>query len=108
MAVTMSIKQYQLYCDHCGYKRFSDGTDVQDLVAVKTSDIPRGVPYLDPVTKKTVVPPAMKQPKKFKCPQCGYVIKPRAIQFSEPPNETNNTDGGQTGSPGSSLPGQLT
>lgn len=103
----MSSKQYQLYCDHCGYKRFSDGTDVKDLVAVKTSDVPRGSPYLDPVTKKTVTPQAMKQPKKFKCPECGYVIKPRVTQFSEPSNETNNANGNQASPPGSALPGQL-
>lgn len=104
----MSVKQYQLYCDHCGYKRFSDGSDVQDLVQVKSADVPRGSPYLDPVTKKTVVPPAMKQAKKFKCPKCGYIIKPRAIQFTEGPNETSNPNGSQTSPPGSALPGQLT
>lgn len=104
----MSIKQYQLYCDHCGYKRFSDGTDTQDLIVVKTSDVPRGAPFLDPVTKKTVVPPAIKQLKKFKCSQCGYVIKPRVVKFTETSNETSNTNGGQTGSSGPSLPGQFT
>ena len=108
MVTKMSVKQYQLYCDICGYKRFSDGTDIQDLTSLKTSDIPRGSPYIDTVTKKTVVPQAMKQPKKLKCPECGYVIKPRVIQFSEPPNETNNANGNQTSSPGSKIPGQFT
>jgi len=106
--VTMSIKQYQLYCDNCGYKRFSDGTDIKDMVFVKTSDVPRGAPFIDPITKKTVTPPAMKQPKKLKCPQCGYSIKPRVIQFTEQPNENNHFNGGKTGSQGSSLPGQFT
>lgn len=92
------IKQYQLYCDHCGYKRFSDGSDAQDLIQVQTSDIPRGSPYLDPVTRKTIIPKPMKQLKKFKCPKCGYLIKPRVIQFTEQKNETNNPDGSQTSS----------
>jgi DNA-directed RNA polymerase subunit RPC12/RpoP len=105
----MSLKQYQILCEHCGYKRFTDGTDVKDLVEVKTSAIPRGVPYIDPVTKKLTTPPPMKQVKKFKCPKCGYVVKPRQIQFTETPNEqTNNIDGSQTGTSGQSLPGELT
>lgn len=120
----MSIKQYQLYCEHCGYKRFSDGSDVQDLVQLKTSDVPGGVPQLDPLAKKTIISGGLhqpgiektgvivkkdiKQPKKFKCPQCGYIIKPRVVQFTESPNETNNADGSKTSSPGSPLPGQFT
>lgn len=87
------IKQYQLFCDHCGYKRFSDGTDIQDLHEIKTSSIPRGIPYLDLLTKKSVTPPSLKQVKKFKCPKCGYVIKPHVIKFIEPTIEkTDNSE----------------
>lgn len=75
----MSIKNYQFYCDYCGYKRLTDGSDVQDLVPVKQCPVPAGVPYLDPVTKKIVTPKAFNRPKKFKCPKCGRVITARKI-----------------------------
>jgi len=70
----MSIKSYRFYCDFCGYKRTTDGSDVQDLVAVKQSPVPAGVPYLDPVTQKLVTPKPFNRAKKFKCPNCGRVI----------------------------------
>lgn len=86
----MSVKNYQLFCDNCNYKRFTDGTDVQDLCEIPTSPIPRGSPYIDPITKKTLSPPHIKQIKKFKCPKCGYAIKPRTVQFTEEePNQEN-------------------
>ncbi len=81
----MSIKTYSFYCNFCGYKRTTNGNDIQDLVPVKQSPIPGGVPYLDPVTKKTVIPKSFAKPKKFKCPKCGRVITPRKV------NTTNDT-----------------
>lgn len=100
----MSIKQYQLYCDCCGYKRFSDGSGVQDLIQIKSTDIPRSSPYLDPITKKTIIPLAIKQAKKFKCPKCGYIIKPRIVQFMEGnSNETSDSNGSQTSSQGPAI-----
>jgi len=85
----MSIKYYQFYCDFCGYKRMTDGSDIQDLVPVKQSPIPAGVPYLDPVTKKTVTPKSYNRPKKFKCPQCGRVISARKINMEQTNDEKN-------------------
>jgi predicted RNA-binding Zn-ribbon protein involved in translation (DUF1610 family) len=116
----MSVKTYQLYCDYCGYKRITDGSDVQDLREIKTSPVPGGVPQLDPLAKKTVVvalhqpavessgqivPKPSSQRKKFKCPKCGRVIMARQIQKTEHiPNETDQFDGSETGSTGLSFP----
>lgn len=116
----MATKLYQFLCDHCGYKRFTDGTDIQDLVQVKTSPIPGGAPQLDPLAQKTatpmfgqpsvevtktLTPQAGKQKKRFKCPKCGYVIMAR--QVKEEVNETNIPNGRETGAPRSPLPGEL-
>lgn len=122
----MSVKRYQFFCDHCGYKRQTDGTDIQDLREIKTSPIPGSSPVLDPFAKKTAepvfgqpsveatgirVPRNTPQRKKFKCPKCGYVIMARKLTpIEEPieePNETNNPDGCETSPSGQSLPGEL-
>lgn len=71
---------YQFFCDKCSYKRLTTGTDIKDLIQVKTSDIPRGKPYIDKESKKVIVPPAIKRMKQFKCPNCGFTIKPKKIK----------------------------
>jgi len=75
--------KYQFFCEHCCYKRFSDGTDIQDLVEVKTSKLFAKSPYIDPVTGKVIVPEFLSTKKKFKCPKCGMIIKARAIKSIE-------------------------
>jgi len=89
----MSLKNYQLYCEICGYKRLTDGTDIKDLVPIKTSKIQHELPYIDPLMKKTVTPPYKEQRLRFKCPKCGKVIMSKQIEFTEEVNETDNTAG---------------
>jgi len=96
----MSIKHYQLYCEICGYKRITEGTDIQDLVPVKTSKIQHELPYIDPLTKKTVMPPYKPQRLRFKCPNCGRVIMSKQIEFIEEINETGDTTGREASSSG--------
>ena len=55
-----------LQCSNCNYRRFSDGTDIQDLVEVKTCQ-----------SCGTLS-------KKFKCPGCGHVIKGKRVQAEDP------------------------
>ena len=74
------INQYLLFCTNCNYKRLSDGSDIQDLIQVKTSPIFTNIPYIDPLTKKTVYPLPKNQKKKFKCPNCGMIIIPKKVQ----------------------------
>ena len=92
----MSVKLYQLFCDTCSYKRITDGTDVADLVELSTSPVPGGVPYIDPYTSKVINPPPSPQKKKFKCPNCGFVIQARQIKKNEHTNETNFFNGSET------------
>lgn len=104
----MSLKTYQFFCDHCGYKRFTKGDDIQDLVQVKTAAIPRGSPFIDPVTKELVTPKPMQRAKQFKCPGCGYIIKATKLTLVETPDEqTNWADGSKTSPSRSTLPGEL-
>jgi hypothetical protein len=84
----MSIKKYQFYCEICNYKRITDGTDIQDLVEIKTSPIPSGIPKRDFETKKVVISKPIKQKRKFKCPQCGRVISPKKLNLSLAPERT--------------------
>lgn len=79
----MPLKYYQLYCEICGYKRLTDGTDIQDLVPVKTSKIQYGLPFIDPLTKNTITPPYKAQRLRFKCPKCGRVIMSKQIEYVE-------------------------
>lgn len=78
----MSEKLYRLYCDACNWKLITSGTDEasKKLVEIKTSPIPAGYPKVDLETKKVVIPPAKKQLKKFKCPQCGKGVRPVQIE----------------------------
>lgn len=91
------MKLYQFYCDYCGYKRITNGTDIQDLTQVKQSPIPRGVPVIDPTAPKTTnpilgeqpeissnikTPDSIKRKKRFKCPGCGRLIAARQIKGS--------------------------
>lgn len=107
------MANYQFFCDHCGFKRQTNGSDLGDLHEVKTTPIARGVPKLDPLAKpKTItfwgqpgmtvtgqiIPPTMKQQKKFKCPKCGYVIK--AQKLEKPNEQADKPDGREAGPPG--------
>jgi len=105
----MSLKTYQFFCDNCGYKRFTKGDDIQDLVQVKQASVPRGSPFVDPFTKKVVIPQSMNRAKSFKCPGCGYVIKATKLTLVEtiPDEQTNRTDGREAGPTGQALPGEL-
>jgi hypothetical protein len=69
----MAKKVYQFYCEICNWKRITDGSDLDDLYEVKKSPVPGGVPELDE-NKKIVEKKSKKQPKKFRCPQCGRSV----------------------------------
>jgi len=73
-----AAKLYQLLCN-CGWRRITDGSDVGDLYEIKTSPIPKGIPKLDVVKKTTVVQKDRERIRSFRCPECGYIVKPKII-----------------------------
>ena len=75
----MAIKLYQLYCEYCHWKRITDGSDIQDLIEIKKSSIQRNIPKLNPATKEVIPSKFKKQPKKFKCKDCGRPVSPKKI-----------------------------
>ena len=81
------LKLYSIYCEPCGFKRLTDGSDVAGLVEYKQSMIPGGSPYRDPATGQIKTPPARPNSKKFKCPKCGRVVTVRKVA------DPNNTTG---------------
>lgn len=81
---------YRLYCDSCGYNRFTDGSDIQDLVPYKRSSIMSSTPVYDPKQKKIITKKNINLPKQFKCPQCGRLVTARKMNsWPEPPKENN-------------------
>ena len=75
----MPIKTYQLYCDMCHWKRITDGSNIKDLKEIKNSALQKTLPTLDKETQKLNPGKTIKQPKKFRCPQCGRHVLPRQI-----------------------------
>lgn len=74
-------KRYRLYCEYCGYNRYSDGKDIGDLTPYKRSSIQTGLPKYE--SKKVKTKDFYNLPKMFKCPTCGRLITPRKIQVQD-------------------------
>lgn len=83
------LKLYSIYCEPCGYKRLTDGSDVAGLIPYKQSRIPGGGPYRDPATGQIVTPEWRPNTKKFKCPKCGRVVTVRKV--ADPNNYTGRS-----------------
>ena len=83
------LKLYLIYCEPCGFKKLTDGSDVSGLVPYKQSRIPGGSPYRDPATGQMVTPESRSNSKKFKCPKCGRVVTVRKV--ADPNNYTGRS-----------------
>ena len=73
------LKLYIIYCEPCGFKRLTDGSDVAGLIPYKQAPIPGGSPYRDMATGQIKIPPSRQNSKKFKCPKCGRVVTVRKV-----------------------------
>jgi len=74
----MATKLYQLFCELCNWKMITQGDDADQLYLHPTSPIPTAIPKLE--ENKSVPGKLQKQPKKFRCPQCGRLIIPKIIE----------------------------
>ena len=70
---------YLFYCEICNWKLVSDNPCPKNLQEFKTASIPTNIPKLDPQTQKIVTSPDKKRLRRFKCPKCGRVFRPKKI-----------------------------
>jgi DNA-directed RNA polymerase subunit RPC12/RpoP len=83
----MSHKAFQFLCQHCNWRRITDGSGIKDLYEYPTSEVPGGAPQLDPKTKmlprdkngNVIAPTGTKQKRKFRCPSCGHAVVPKVV-----------------------------
>jgi hypothetical protein len=78
---------YQLYCEICNWKKITDGSDVKDMVELKTSPIPRGIPKRNVEDEKVVTQSPKPQKKRYRCPHCGRVVFSKKI--ADPQGDLN-------------------
>lgn len=60
-----------IFCEFCTYKLIVEPNATINLVEIKTSNIPGGIPELDEKTGKMKIKTMKSQNKKYKCPKCG-------------------------------------
>lgn len=72
-------KTYQLFCEYCNYRKITDGTNI-NLVEYKTADIQVKIPNIDSESGKMTEGTFRALPKRFKCPQCGRLIRPKIVE----------------------------
>lgn len=89
--------KYRLYCEMCGYNRWTDGTDIGDLVPYKRCQIQTGIPKFDQDTKKIVTKFANRA-SQFKCPSCGRIITPKKQPEIKDEQQQNDWFGRSKGS----------
>jgi hypothetical protein len=70
---------YRFYCEICGWKKITDGSDVNQLYEIKTSPIPGGIPKLNQETSKITYCKSINQARRFRCPKCGRCVIPKKI-----------------------------
>jgi DNA-directed RNA polymerase subunit M/transcription elongation factor TFIIS len=105
--------KYVFYCEHCNYKKYTDGTDLSDVKLIKSSPVQTKIPYYDPVQKKTIIPEAREQPKKMKCPKCGHLITVKKNNVPTEPqpvvkeDQSDGSEASPTGFPLSGEPGGI-
>lgn len=83
---------YIFYCDICNFKKITDGSDLADFLEYVRSPIQKTLPKLDKDNKKRISATTYDLPKRFKCPKCGRLIRPKKLKVS---NENDNDPGSE-------------
>lgn len=100
--------KYVLFCDFCGIKSvIQDESQLEGLTELTLSPVPGGIPFLDPITKKTVVKKTHERCRVYKCRKCGrglkvkkYLTPDSTHDIPKDTNEQKDIDAGrETGSP---------
>lgn len=75
----MSIKQYLIYCEPCGYKTTSDGSDGEKFSRINRSEVPGGYPKVNLEEQNVKESKKFQQPVLVKCPHCGRGIRVKKL-----------------------------
>jgi len=93
------MSKYIFYCDHCSFKKIiNENSDLDGFYFVKSSPLQVKIPQIDYTTGSIREPVTKEQPKKIKCPKCGFSNRPKALKEEASNEQTNNTDGRETSS----------
>lgn len=90
------MNKYIFYCNNCSFKKIiNDSSDLEGFVFVKSSPIQEKIPQIDYSTGLIRETTVSNQPKKIKCPKCGFSNRPKIIKEEEEKKDeqTNNIDG---------------
>lgn len=88
------MNKYIFYCNNCSFKKIlSCSSDLENFVLVKSSPIQTKIPHIDSSTGATRENQAINQPKKIKCPKCGFSNRLKQLKEEESNNEASNLDG---------------
>lgn len=68
------MKQYKLFCQNCQYTKYAPSNEPVDLIEHAYSPVPGGLPKINEETKKLQNAKAMERKKRYKCPNCGFLI----------------------------------
>lgn len=64
-----------LFCQFCSNKFSLD----ENIVEIKTNDVPGGIPYVDKGDGKVKLPAMRPRRKMFKCPKCGRGVASKIL-----------------------------
>jgi len=74
------MNKYSFFCDHCSFRKIINNPEDLDIfVIIPSSPIQKTIPQIDSLTKKLKMQ-SMNQPKKLKCPKCGFSNRPKIIK----------------------------
>lgn len=73
------MTKYKFFCDHCQFTKYVDANVPVNLEPLISSPVPGGFPKLNPENQKVEKASDIPRTKRYKCPTCGMLIKPKKI-----------------------------
>jgi protein-arginine kinase activator protein McsA len=92
----MMSKSFLFFCENCSYRKIiKNNDDLKIFKIIKSSQIQKTVPIYDIKAQETKKSDYIDQPKKLKCPKCGFSFRTKLIkeEQNEPTNKTDNING---------------
>lgn len=74
----MAEKLYKFFCEYCSFSKFTNGSDVGELVEIKRTPLQKSIKNTDEILKRK---------RKFKCPNCGNLLGYKKIKNQQDEND---------------------